>query len=91
MMWLGKNCRSELGEIWKFEFGLLRRTFFVGLFTGHFAGFSPASFSPARSSAKGAKRNKISTYVLVSTCVCVYSCIFLCVCARVFILNYVLW
>ena len=46
-------AKCEQGGIWESEFGLLPGNFFAGLFAGHFAGLSPASFSAARSLTKG--------------------------------------
>jgi len=52
------------GGIRECEFGLvLGNFFFAGLFAGHFAGLSPASFGPARSPAK--KTNRLIRRLLV--------------------------
>jgi len=53
-MWPGKTLRA--GGIWGSEFGFLRGSWYYfflrGILAWHFAGMSPASFSPAKSPAR---------------------------------------
>jgi len=51
-----RNRRNELGVVWESEFGFLRGNSFAVLSTRHFTVLSPASFSPAKSPAKGTEQ-----------------------------------